>query len=272
MKNSKLILYSLLSSLGLILYVTLVACFMTNANKIFGSVPEVSGVAAFLLLFVFSALITGLLVLGGPVYLYLEGDKKSAFKMLGFNALWIIIIIILLLVIRFDFDKKKTVDGNIDQLIVENFADCVEAGNPVMESYPRQCRHEDKTYTENIGNEMEKMDLIRLDSPRPNQYIDSPVTIQGEARGTWFFEGDFPVVLTDWDGLIIAEGYATAKSDGSTDSPPSWMTEDFVRFEAELEFQVPAVYNRGSLILRKDNPSGMPEHDDALEVPVYFNN
>ena len=27
---------------------------------------------------------------------------------------------------------------------------------------------------------------------------------------------------------------------------------------------------RGSLILKKDNPSGMPEHDDALEIPIFF--
>ncbi len=154
------------------------------------------------------------------------------------------------------------VDGNENNPKVEDFNDCVSTGNPVMESYPRQCRYGDQTFVEDIGNEMEKMDLIRLDNPRPNQKITSPVTIQGEARGTWFFEGDFPVVLIDWDGLIIAEGYATAKS--------SWMTEDFVQFEVTLEFDKPELYDRGSLILKKDNPSGLPENEDALEVPVYF--
>ena len=34
-----------------------------------------------------------------------------------------------------------------EQFRVRNFLDCVEAGNPVMESYPRQCRHGEKTYT-----------------------------------------------------------------------------------------------------------------------------
>ncbi|MFH1990480.1 MAG: hypothetical protein ABIJ19_01330, partial [Patescibacteria group bacterium] len=33
-----------------------------------------------------------------------------------------------------------------------------------------------------------KDDLIRLDTPRPNQAIQSPLVITGEARGTWFFE------------------------------------------------------------------------------------
>lgn len=36
---------------------------------------------------------------------------------------------------------------------VNNFKDCVAAGNPVMESYPRQCRHGDKTFVEEIEAE-----------------------------------------------------------------------------------------------------------------------
>ena len=117
---------------------------------------------------------------------------------------------------------------------------------------------------EDSGNAAQKADLIRLASPRPNQTVSSPLTITGEARGYWYFEASFPVFLVDWDGRIIAQGIATAKDE--------WMTEDFVPFEATLEFTVdPQVYsNRGALILKKDNPSGLPEHDDALEVPILF--
>ena len=111
------------------------------------------------------------------------------------------------------------------------------------------------------GDEKEG-DLIRLDNPRPNQEIESPLMIEGEARGNWFFEGDFPVILTNWDGLIIAEGYATAQS--------NWMTEEFVEFKAEIEFEKPELYNNGSLILKKDNPSGLVENDDALEISIFF--
>ena len=52
------------------------------------------------------------------------------------------------------------------------------------------------------------------------------------------------------------------------------MTEEFVPFSAVLEFVTPTAgdpeLNRGTLILQKDNPSGLPEHDDALEIPVVF--
>lgn len=172
------------------------------------------------------------------------------------------IIIILVIIAGTGFAWKQLSKEPIP--LVTNFEECVIAGNPVMESYPRQCRHEGETFIEDIGNELGKTDLIRLDSPRPNQVIKSPLTIEGEARGNWFFEASFPVVLTDWDGRIIAEGIATAKSE--------WMTTEFVPFDAKLTFSVDknAYSNRGSLILRKDNPSGLPEHDDALEIPVLF--
>ncbi|MDZ4284619.1 MAG: Gmad2 immunoglobulin-like domain-containing protein [Patescibacteria group bacterium] len=107
-------------------------------------------------------------------------------------------------------------------------------------------------------------DLIRVTSPEPGAVITSPLTIRGEARGNWYFEATFPVVLVDWDGRIIAEHYAEAKSD--------WMTTDFVPFEAMLEFVVPdtSVSDRGALILRNANPSGLPDYDAAIEIPVRF--
>jgi len=45
-----------------------------------------------------------------------------------------------------------------------------------------------------------------------------------------------------------------------------------VPFGATIKFEVDknAYSNKGSLILRKDNPSGLPENDDALEIPVVL--
>ncbi|MFH1457323.1 MAG: Gmad2 immunoglobulin-like domain-containing protein [Patescibacteria group bacterium] len=110
----------------------------------------------------------------------------------------------------------------------------------------------------------EKPNLIMLYSPEQNEIITSPLLITGKARGNWFFEASFPIVLVDWDGRIIATAIAEAQSD--------WMTEDFVEFKAELNFNNPdiSVSNRGALILKKDNPSGLPENDDALEIPIKF--
>ncbi len=147
---------------------------------------------------------------------------------------------------------------------VDNFEECSALSGVVMESYPRQCRYGGQNFTENIGNELEASDNIILESPRPNQDIISPLTVKGRARGSWFFEGSFPVFLTDWDGKIIAQGVAQAQGD--------WMTNDFVPFEVTLSFVADkdAYSNRGSLILKKDNPSGLASLDDALEIPVMI--
>lgn len=105
-------------------------------------------------------------------------------------------------------------------------------------------------------------DLISITSPLPSSEISSPLIVEGEARGYWYFEASFPIVLTDWDGLIIAEGYATAQDE--------WMTEEFVPFEATLEFDTPEYGDSGYLILQRDNPSDLPENDDAFEIPIIF--
>lgn len=107
-------------------------------------------------------------------------------------------------------------------------------------------------------------DLVLVTNPEPNTVVDNPITITGEARGYWFFEASFPIVVTDWKGLIIGEGYATADSD--------WMTEDYVPFTATVSYDLPAdtPYMRGYLILMKDNPSGLPEHDAAIDIPILF--
>lgn len=113
-----------------------------------------------------------------------------------------------------------------------------------------------------------KSDMIVLSAPVPVGVVNSPLKISGQARGGWYFEASFPVVLVDWDGLIIAEAVATA--DGE------WMTSDFVPFTASIEFEnpyqagEPDFMKRGTIILKKDNPSGLPENDDALEIPVRF--
>jgi hypothetical protein len=177
------------------------------------------------------------------------------------NTLSIIFIILIVVVFGVVWKLSK---NEIQKPIVTNFEECVEAGNPVMESYPRQCKSDAQSFTENIGNELEKANLIRIDYPRPNQTITSPLVIKGQARGYWFFEASFPVVLTDWDGKIITQGIATAKND--------WMTTEFVPYEATLTFTIDKnIYsNKGTLVLHKDNPSGLPENDDVLEIPIIF--
>jgi hypothetical protein len=78
MPNSKLILHSFLFSLGVVAYVFLVVLVMTHGDTLFGATNNLLGPLAILLLFTVSAAITGLLVFGRPIYLFLNGMKKEA--------------------------------------------------------------------------------------------------------------------------------------------------------------------------------------------------
>lgn len=65
----------------------------------------------------------------------------------------------------------------------------------------------------------------------------------------------------DGEGNKITSGITTAEAD--------WMTENFVPFRAKLEFSPPAT-DKGTLILKKGNPSNLPEDEDELVIPVVF--
>jgi len=113
-----------------------------------------------------------------------------------------------------------------------------------------------------------KPPIIEVSYPKSDDIISSPFTITGKAKGNWFFEATAPVVLVDWDGLIIAQGFIQTKE--------NWMTENFVQFEGILEFNKPEMASTtdfgkiGTLILKKDNPSGLPQNDYSIEIPVRF--
>lgn len=104
---------------------------------------------------------------------------------------------------------------------------------------------------------------IILASPQHGDQISSPLIVSGQARGTWFFEASFPVILTTDDREVISEGLAST-------SEPEWMTDEFIPFKAELEFESPENYDRGQLILQKDNPSDLRELDDSIQITVFF--
>ena len=103
--------------------------------------------------------------------------------------------------------------------------------------------------------------LIRVQSPQPNSVVGSPLEVRGEARGTWYFEADFPVRLLASDGTLLIESYAQAQGE--------WMTEAFVPFVARLTFDAKQA-SAGTLVLERANPSDLPENGGELRIPVRF--
>ena len=102
----------------------------------------------------------------------------------------------------------------------------------------------------------------KLDNFNFNQVITSPYQLTGEAPGSWYFEASFPVLLKNSQGDVILETYAQAEAD--------WMTAEMVPFVIDLIFEIDREQT-GELILRKDNPSGLTEHDAQISYPVILN-
>lgn len=108
----------------------------------------------------------------------------------------------------------------------------------------------------------QKDDLITVSYPLPQGTVASPLIVKGKARGNWYFEGSFPVTLTDEAGNVLMAHYATAQGE--------WMTTQYVPFTSTLKYTLPAgtTSMKGFLILKKDNPSGEARFDNQLVIPV----
>lgn len=50
------------------------------------------------------------------------------------------------------------------------------------------------------------------------------------------------------------------------------MTENFVPFSSTIEFSSAPTTQTGKVVLHKDNPSGLPQNDAKVEIPVRFSN
>lgn len=84
-------------ALAVVIYVTGVAWFMNHAEQLFGSAkpqPEWVGAVVFLLVFVLSAGITGSLVFGRPLMMYLDGQKKQAVMLAIKTLLWLAVFVV----------------------------------------------------------------------------------------------------------------------------------------------------------------------------------
>jgi hypothetical protein len=136
-----------------------------------------------------------------------------------------------------------------------------EETKPIKDGEEAKIEQEPKDRQEEDAESDAYSDKIRVYHPLPDQIITSPLIVEGEARGMWFFEADFPVKLLDANGQEIAVHYAEALGE--------WMTEDFVPFKSEIVFEKPGTVH-GFLVLEKDNPADKPEYDDAYIIPVKF--
>lgn len=100
---------------------------------------------------------------------------------------------------------------------------------------------------------------IIVNLPYPDAVVGKEFKVMGQALGVWFFEGSFPIEVLDASGKQLAMGIAKAQGD--------WMTEQMVSFVADIK--VPDSYiGSATLVLKKDNPSGLVENDARVSFPI----
>jgi len=99
MKKINYCLQSFLNALGVFVYVLALAGLFSISGKM--NIPEPNFLIPvfMLLLFIISASITGFLVLGKPILLYLDNLKKEAFALLFSTIGWLIAFLILTVII-----------------------------------------------------------------------------------------------------------------------------------------------------------------------------
>ncbi len=98
-------------------------------------------------------------------------------------------------------------------------------------------------------------------SVAPGTTVSGVIKATGSLTGGYFFEANMGVKILDANKNVLKSTNGTATSD--------WMTSDPVSFTTTLDFTgIPA--GQGYIRLHNDNPSGMPENDKYIDIPVVF--
>jgi len=86
-----------INSLGVLVYVAIVATVMTHAEKSFGKENPVIAGVGMLMLFTLSAAVVGSLIVGKPIMLYIDNKKKEAVGLLAWTLGFLAVITIIVL-------------------------------------------------------------------------------------------------------------------------------------------------------------------------------
>ncbi len=95
----------------------------------------------------------------------------------------------------------------------------------------------------------------------PGQVVANNQVINGQMKGSYFFEANMVGMLLDANKNVLKQFPITATSD--------WMTSDPVSFSFKLNLTgIPT--GPGYIRLHNDNPSGLPANDKYVDIPVVF--
>jgi hypothetical protein len=140
---------------------------------------------------------------------------------------------------------------------------CLRAPCPALkQTFGNQCEAE-AAGANNIQPGVCAEGKVTVSSPQANQIITSPVSITGQAPGTWFSEGSLPLKVVSKDGkTVLGTGVAQAQGE--------WMTTSLVPFQGTVVFKNNIQASEGLVVVQKDLPSGEPARAEQVTVPVKF--
>ncbi len=91
--------------------------------------------------------------------------------------------------------------------------------------------------------------------------VTSPLTLKGYVPANWVFEGQFQLFLLDSRRREILHAPVHVEADPSHQ-------KSVLSFDQTFNFS--ASDKSGFLVLRNDNPSGLPQNQKSLEIPVQL--
>jgi len=149
-----------------------------------------------------------------------------------------------------DWNKPITRPSPSEVVETENNAEIFNDQNN------QSTNNQSKTFTSQKGV------LITLENF--NEKLTCPLTIRGAVSGIWFFEAEFNAQIIA-NEKILANLIARATDD-------NWMTEAPVNFVIEYDCSNCSANTQLQLKLQKNNPSGLPEFDDSVIIPISLEN
>lgn len=150
----------------------------------------------------------------------------------------------------------------------ETQVQCIKAPcPPIRETYSNSCEatKAGATVVAQGACAQTPEEMVKIISPLADQKISSPVMVKGMAFGGWFFEGSFPIQITDAAGTVLGEAPAVTTEDWAKAA----LAGEKIGFTAKITFKKTTA-KQGYIVLKQDNPSGLPENDHEVKIPVNF--
>jgi hypothetical protein len=112
------------------------------------------------------------------------------------NILIIGFVIFVLIICTIIYFKYYGIQNSIN-----NFSDCVQAGNPVVESYPRKCNYKGQTYTEELPKEIKPTNISQPSKTETDNPKATIVQTANDKLCGWVDKSDVIIKVNIPDGI-----------------------------------------------------------------------